>query len=85
MWECLYLGVVPIVKRTPVLEHWFRELPILWVDSYDVVTPAFLLGVNVSYLWDITRPLNTDHLISLKSIEFAIRADIKHYHSYRAY
>lgn len=33
-WESLYLGVIPIVKRRPLVEH-FIDLPILIVDSWD--------------------------------------------------
>lgn len=34
-WECLALGVVPIVMKNPVMYTWFKDLPILWVDSYE--------------------------------------------------
>jgi len=34
-WECLALGVVPIVVKNPVVYTWFKDLPILWVDSYE--------------------------------------------------
>lgn len=33
MWECLYLGVIPIVEKNYNMNH-FDELPILFVDSF---------------------------------------------------
>jgi hypothetical protein len=40
-WEALYLGVIPIVRRIPVLS-WFEALPICWVDDWVDVTESFL-------------------------------------------
>ena len=34
-WECLALGVVPIVLKNPIVYAWFKDLPILWVDTYE--------------------------------------------------
>ena len=34
-WECLTLGVTPIVVKNPVVYTWFKDLPILWVDTYE--------------------------------------------------
>lgn len=34
-WECLALGVIPIVIKNPIVYTWFQDLPILWVDSYE--------------------------------------------------
>jgi hypothetical protein len=43
VWECLYLGVVPIVERSPHIELWEqRGLPLLVVDRWDEVTPDLL-------------------------------------------
>lgn len=52
MWECMYLGVIPIVVKTPALEQWFRDLPILWIDDFSQVTRNMLLEVNVDTLWN---------------------------------
>lgn len=41
IWECLYLGAIPVVKYHTVLEQ-FKHLPILFIDSWDEVTPDFL-------------------------------------------
>ena len=40
-WECLYLGVIPIVKESKAMSF-FKDLPILFVDNYDDITPEFL-------------------------------------------
>tara|TARA_Y100001958_G_scaffold89951_1_gene61216 strand:- start:2258 stop:3172 length:915 start_codon:yes stop_codon:yes gene_type:complete len=40
-WECLYLGVIPIVIDS-IPTHFFKELPILYVKNFDVITPEFL-------------------------------------------
>ena len=42
IWECMYVNCIPIVKRDPILFTHFRELPILWVDDFDVITDDFL-------------------------------------------
>lgn len=47
MWECLYLGVIPVVVRNPILQRWFSGLPILWIDSFQQVTPTYLESVEI--------------------------------------
>lgn len=34
-WEALALGVIPIVLKNPLVYAWFKDWPILWVDSYE--------------------------------------------------
>ncbi len=41
IWECLYLGVIPIVKRNPAVAH-FQDLPILLIDDWRQITEDFL-------------------------------------------
>lgn len=41
-WECLYLGVIPIVLKSCCMSF-FEELPILFVDNYDCINEAYLL------------------------------------------
>lgn len=41
-WECIYLGVTPIIIKTEVMTHWFGGLNVVWVKSFDEVTPKFL-------------------------------------------
>ena len=36
-WECLYLGVIPIVEKSPHMSY-FDDLPILFVDNYDNIS-----------------------------------------------
>ena len=46
IWECLYLGVIPIVEKHLALEF-FYDLPILFVNSFEEVTEELL---NKEYL-----------------------------------
>lgn len=42
-WESLYLGVVPVVERTVLAEHWAAQgLPVVIVDDWGEVTPQRL-------------------------------------------
>jgi len=41
LWEALYLGTIPIVKRCAAMEQ-FEDLPILFVDSWDGITEEWL-------------------------------------------
>ena len=40
-WECLYLGVIPIVENSPVMSF-FSDLPILFIDNYNMITKDYL-------------------------------------------
>jgi hypothetical protein len=40
-WECLYLGVIPIVMTT-IPMNFFSDLPILYVNNFNSITPEFL-------------------------------------------
>jgi len=43
VWESLYLGVVPIVERTTLSEHWRScGLPLVLIDDWGEVTPVRL-------------------------------------------
>jgi hypothetical protein len=42
IWECLYLGCVPIVPKTEYCFDDFKHLPILFVDNYKDITKEFL-------------------------------------------
>lgn len=42
LWETLYMGSIPIVKRDTVLDFLYDELPICWIDSWDQVDEMFL-------------------------------------------
>jgi hypothetical protein len=41
-WECLYLGVIPIVTKSCCMSF-FKDLPILFVDNYDCINESYLL------------------------------------------
>ncbi len=42
-WESQYLGVVPVVERTVLAEHWAGQgLPVVIVDDWSDVTPELL-------------------------------------------
>ena len=40
-WECLYLGVIPIVEKS-IHMNYFDDLPILFVDNYDIISIEYL-------------------------------------------
>lgn len=41
-WECLYLNTIPIEKRN-INNQFYKDLPILFVDSWDEINEKFLL------------------------------------------
>ena len=45
-WEAIYVGCIPIVLRTAgdndSIYYYFKDLPILFVDDYSIVTKEFL-------------------------------------------
>lgn len=40
-WECLYLGVIPIVEKSIHMSY-FHDLPILFVDNYNDISTEYL-------------------------------------------
>ncbi len=40
-WEALYLGTIPIVKKSKAMS-WFQDLPILQVDRWEQINDSFL-------------------------------------------
>ena len=40
-WESMYMGAIPVVERS-TMDRSFARLPVLLVDSYSELTPAFL-------------------------------------------
>ncbi len=57
-WECLYLGVIPIVEKSPHMAY-FDDLPILFVENYDSITIEYL---NRMYDLFKSRSFNMDKL-----------------------
>jgi hypothetical protein len=45
-WEVLYLGSIPIVKKSICMDF-FKDLPIIFVDDYRQITPEFLEKENI--------------------------------------
>lgn len=41
-WESIYIGCIPIVLKNDIIYEHFKDLPILFVDNYDVITEEFL-------------------------------------------
>ena len=41
IWEAIYLRVVPIVEKHLAMDY-FKDLPIMFVDSFNDVTPKLL-------------------------------------------
>jgi hypothetical protein len=42
IWECLYLGAVPIVQKSSAFRN-FNDLPILFIDNWETITGDFLV------------------------------------------
>jgi hypothetical protein len=58
IWETLYMGSIPIVKYEKT-HHLFTDLPILFIDDWDIVDERFL---NEKYLEIINKDWNMDKL-----------------------
>ena len=54
-WEALYLKSIPIVQRSPEMQH-FDDLPMLFTDDYSELTPDYLEEQD-------SRILETDYVI----------------------
>lgn len=58
MWEALYLGTIPIVKKN-ILYDQFDDLPILFIDEHNILTEEYL---NVQYQLMSTKEYCLDKL-----------------------
>lgn len=47
LWETIYLGAIPIVKRDIAHSDWM-DLPVVWIDDWSQVTPEFLVSIDLS-------------------------------------
>jgi hypothetical protein len=70
VWECLYLGVVPIVERSVHTELWEeRGLPLLLIDDWSEVVPERLEAEAPRFEGAFTpesrRPLRLSHYAAL--------------------
>jgi hypothetical protein len=43
VWECIYVGCIPILKNNNIMYDFFKDLPILWVNNFSSVTETSLL------------------------------------------
>ncbi len=57
-WECLYLGVIPIIEKSIQMSH-FNDLPILFVDDYNCISIEYLNEVYKDFK---VRKFNLDKL-----------------------
>ena len=57
-WECLYLGVIPIIEKSVHMSS-FNNLPILFVDNYNNITIEYLNQVYKDFQ---QRTFNYDKL-----------------------
>ena len=57
-WECLYLGVIPIIEKS-IPMNYFQDLPILFVDNYDIISVEYL---NEKYKEFQNKSFNMDKL-----------------------
>lgn len=57
-WECLYLGVIPIIEKSDHMVY-FSDLPILFVDSYHIISIEYL---NQKYVEFQNKSFNMDKL-----------------------
>jgi len=51
IWESLYMGCIPIVKRNIVHKDWL-DLPILWIDDWSSITQDSLETAYASMHWE---------------------------------
>lgn len=58
LWETLYMGAIPVVKRHVAMED-FYDLPIVWIDDWTDVTEPFL---GSEYERITTKEWNLDKL-----------------------
>jgi hypothetical protein len=61
-WECIYVGTIPIIltNENDPIYNYFKNLPILFVEDYSIITPDFLeiqfeKFKNKSFDLDITK------------------------------
>lgn len=73
VWECLYVGCIPVVKKNNIMFEFFKDLPILWVHDFECVTSAFLNEqynlikqknfntekITMTYWYSIIRPMDS--------------------------
>jgi hypothetical protein len=74
IWECLYLGVVPVVVKVPQMYSWYASLPILWVDSFEQVTQEFLLAQYPRLKQE--KPLEALDAASIRALRLRVTSEL---------
>jgi hypothetical protein len=69
-WECIYSGVIPIIRTTQAMQH-FSALPILYVNEWDEVTEDLLIK---SYPY-FKQLLEAEEYIKYSSYEYVKMID----------
>tara|TARA_B100000424_G_scaffold244013_1_gene213985 strand:+ start:8769 stop:9644 length:876 start_codon:yes stop_codon:yes gene_type:complete len=59
MYEALCLNVIPVVEKNIIIYNYFNDLPILWIDNWDIITPEYL---NIKYEEIKSKSYNLDKL-----------------------
>ena len=62
MWDCLYLGTIPIVVREAAFHDALEDLPILFIDSYQAYAELTEKKLNQIYNEMCLRELNYNKL-----------------------
>lgn len=60
IWECLYLNTIPVVEYHECFSQ-FADLPILFVNDFSVVTPAFLESQKQNFIKKNIEKLNLQY------------------------
>ena len=60
IWESLLAGSIPVIK-TSYLDPMYKDLPVLIVDDWDIITPEYL---NQKYAEMLLKSYNTDKLFA---------------------
>jgi hypothetical protein len=64
-WEVLYLGRVPIMRRSEYLEYLFKDFPVLFVNNYSDVTEELLLENEHLYQDALNIDINKLNIIEI--------------------
>lgn len=51
LWECLYLKVIPIVKKKPLYEHFSKLFPMVLVDEWSELRPEYITNYYKKADW----------------------------------
>jgi hypothetical protein len=70
LWECLYLGVIPLVERNPVNEFFvLHGLPMVIVDDWSLITEEYLETHYETHLQTLCGPSDEWRVFTMKDFE----------------